>query len=56
MLEIIDTTKTSAYENMQIDRKLLKTVSNPILHFYEWEKKSITYGVFVDAFFCIAPC
>ena len=49
MLKIIDTQKNSANKNMQIDESLLHNIQNkPILHFYEFEKLSFTYGYFVD--------
>ncbi|NGX49094.1 MAG: Octanoyltransferase LipM [Candidatus Anoxychlamydiales bacterium] len=49
MLQIIDTKKKSAQNNMQIDGDLLDNLKDePILHFYDWEKDSITYGYFVD--------
>ena len=45
--EILDTGKRSAQENMEIDAYLLDTLGDkrdPILHFYEWEGDSATYG------------
>lgn len=50
MLEIIDTGINSAEKNMLLDAELLKNlinVSNPILHFYDWEEESLTYGYFL---------
>jgi lipoate-protein ligase A len=50
MLQILDTHINSAEENMRIDQQLLDSLtdqSNPILHLYEWQKKSITYGYFI---------
>lgn len=47
--EIIDTGKCSAEENMAYDALLLDTLDEPskaILHFYEWQKPSATYGYF----------
>ncbi|NGX41391.1 MAG: Octanoyltransferase LipM [Candidatus Anoxychlamydiales bacterium] len=49
MLRILDTKKKSAQNNMQMDIDLLDNLKDePILHFYDWEKDSITYGYFVD--------
>lgn len=48
---IIDTGIHSAEWIMQKDRELLDNLSltkNRILHLYEWEKKSATFGVFLD--------
>lgn len=48
---VLDTGKRSAAENMELDRSLLEDQeSNPqaYLHFYDWEKPSLTYGCFVD--------
>lgn len=49
--EIFDSGKRSAQENMQIDAELLARLDQyqrPILHFYEWETASATYGYFTD--------
>lgn len=51
MWEIFDTGTQSAEENMAIDAELLETLtpkSAPILHFYRWEKPSLTYGYFIN--------
>lgn len=49
MLQIIDTKKNSAKKNMSIDIDLLDSLKDqPILHFYDWDQKSLTYGYFVD--------
>ncbi len=51
MWEILDTGAAGALRNMQIDDELLEAVtpsSTPILHFYRWERPSVTYGYFVD--------
>lgn len=51
MLEILDTGRKSAEENMQKDAFLLEALStnkDPILHFYDWEGDSLTYGYFLD--------
>ncbi|MES2345033.1 MAG: hypothetical protein V4494_03745 [Chlamydiota bacterium] len=47
--KILDTGTRSAEENMQIDAHLLEELENTaILHFYDWEKTSATYGYFLD--------
>lgn len=48
---VLDTGVHSAEENMRLDKELLDTLdphSSPILHFYEWEGDSATYGYFVN--------
>lgn len=48
-LEILDSGKASAAENMALDADLLRTLnenSRPLLHFYEWKNPSATYGYF----------
>jgi len=48
---ILDTGVHTAEENMRLDRELLETLDPyalPILHFYEWERDSATYGHFTD--------
>jgi lipoate-protein ligase A len=46
---IIDTKKNSAEKNMLLDAELLDSLKDePILHFYDWEKPSITYGYFIN--------
>lgn len=49
---ILDTGVSSAKCNMELDAKLLNeldpTSCNPILHLYEWEAPSTTYGHFID--------
>lgn len=48
--EVVDTGRRSAEENMRIDADLLASLdehSHPILHFYDWEVESATYGYFV---------
>ncbi len=50
MWEIIDTGFASAEENMRIDSALLDGLDlrdAPILHFYDWELPSATYGLLV---------
>ena len=47
---ILETKAASAAENMQLDAKLLENLEGqerPILHLYEWGKKSATFGYFV---------
>lgn len=46
MTRIIDTKKMSAEQNMRYDEELLAELLTPVLHFYDWEKKSLTYGYF----------
>lgn len=51
MWKIIDTGKQSAQTNMAFDVSLLKgltSLSPPILHFYDWNGPSITYGYFIQ--------
>jgi len=48
--DILDTKAASAEENMRFDEELLASLndcSRPILHFYEWDKDSLTYGYFL---------
>lgn len=47
---ILDTGVGSAKENMNLDAELLETLDPhalPILHFYDWEGESATYGYFI---------
>lgn len=44
----IDTGLGSAETNMRLDAEMLETVEQPTLHFYEWERPSITYGHFIE--------
>ncbi len=51
ILKIIDSGKKSAEENMETDRQLLLSLdpaddASPILHFYDWQEPSATYGYF----------
>lgn len=49
--EILDTGVQSAEENMRLDAELLanaESFSKPILHLYEWEGDSATYGYFTN--------
>ena len=49
--EIIDTGVQTAMENMRFDADLLEKAElrkRPVLHFYEWEGESATYGYFTD--------
>lgn len=49
--EILDTGRQSADENMRLDADLLEKAncfSKPVLHLYEWEGDSATYGYFTD--------
>lgn len=48
--KFFDSGRKSAEENMQLDAKLLENLhpdDKPILHFYEWEGDSATFGYFV---------
>lgn len=48
-LSVLDTRAHSASYNMELDKTILKDLDPdglPILHLYEWEKPSITYGHF----------
>ncbi|MGL5263400.1 MAG: lipoyl protein ligase domain-containing protein [Candidatus Rhabdochlamydia sp.] len=48
---IIHTGRKSAEENMRFDAELLEKAKNffePIIHFYEWESPSATYGYFAN--------
>jgi len=50
MWKILDTGTRRAKENMEIDADLLAGIregSEPILHLYDWEKPSATYGYFI---------
>lgn len=50
-LDVIITNKLNANENMRLDEAFLASLSeNPrcILHFYNWEKESATFGYFTD--------
>lgn len=47
---ILDTGVKTAQENMQIDAQLLDALDQhtlPILHFYDWQQDSATFGYFV---------
>ncbi len=49
--DLLDSGINSAEHNMRIDRELLEGAAHlkgPVLHFYEWEKPSLTYGHFID--------
>lgn len=51
--KILDTGKNSAEKNMAIDAELLRGLADtkqPLLHFYEWEGPSATYGHFLDPY------
>ncbi len=48
-IKIIDSKKASAEKNMLVDRDFLNNLENsPILHLYDWDKDSATYGYFTD--------
>ncbi len=51
MLQVLDTGSHSAQENMVLDEKLLLEMdmnAEPILHLYQWDGPSATYGYFID--------
>ncbi len=48
--KVVEQKKSSAKENMEKDEHFLNLIApddDPILHFYEWEKPSATYGYFM---------
>lgn len=50
MWNILDTGIQTAEENMAFDKKLLESMSPnsaPILHLYDWQRESATYGYFI---------
>ena len=50
MWKIVETEPDLAEKNMELDRIFLKNIGKeerPILHFYGWSKKSLTYGHFI---------
>ena len=50
ILKILDTEVNSAEKNMKLDAELLAGLdpnSVPILHLYDWEEDSATYGYFI---------
>ena len=51
MWKIIETEPSLAQKNMELDENFLKNIEKqgrPILHFYGWSQKSLTYGHFVN--------
>lgn len=49
MLCVLDTHENSAKKNMALDQEFLASLDqDPVLHLYEWQKRSITYGYFLD--------
>ena len=49
MLRILESGKKSAKENMEKDSLLLGELgTDPILHLYDWQSKSGTYGYFIN--------
>jgi lipoate-protein ligase A len=49
--QIFDTGRSSAAQNMAFDSHLLdraESYERPVLHLYEWEAPSATYGHFID--------
>lgn len=53
-LKIIESGKKSAQENMEYDRQLLLSLdpasTSPILHFYDWQEPSATFGYFSNPY------
>jgi lipoate-protein ligase A len=50
MITVLDTGMRSAEENMRLDEKLLEQLDpegKPLLHFYDWEGRSATFGFFI---------
>jgi lipoate-protein ligase A len=51
--KILETGSASAVDNMRVDGELLASLpcpGAPILHFYDWDGPSLTYGHFVDPY------
>jgi len=49
--KVLKTAPSSAEENMQFDRVLLDSLDpkgEPILHFYDWKYRSLTFGYFIQ--------
>ena len=52
----MDTGVASAAKNMAIDAELLENVhQSPLLHLYQWERPSATYGYFIDPLKYLKP-
>lgn len=47
-MKILYDGKNSAENHMEKDRSLFSTFSEPVLRFYEFHPKAITYGYFID--------
>lgn len=48
--KILDTGASSAHENMETDRRLLAELTTPVLHLFEFEAESATFGHFIEPF------
>src|SRR5262245_36033968 len=51
--KVIDAGIGTAQQHMDRDYELLQeidSINQPILHFYEWDGPSITYGYFIDPY------
>ncbi len=51
MLEVLNTGSQTAEANMRLDEKLLMELEaggSPLLHLYQWDGPSATYGYFID--------
>ena len=50
--QLVESGRMKPHEVMQKDAALLQNLSSsvqqPILHFYEWESRCLTYGYFMD--------
>ena len=49
-MQVLDSGKQSAQENMSLDASLLEQLSPqdpPTLHLYDWKAPSVTYGYFI---------
>ena len=49
-MQVLDSGKKSAQENMSLDTSLLEQLGpqdQPVLHMYEWKQPSLTYGYFI---------
>jgi lipoate-protein ligase A len=51
MVKFLDVTTNAAYDNMHIDSMLLDELTadgEPILRFYEWGNRALSYGYFIE--------
>lgn len=47
MVEVWDSGLGTAQENMDRDKKILETLTSPLLHHYDWQGPCATYGYFL---------